>query len=201
MVQNATGTIFGADLSEMAGVSFGTIIIETRDGDRMKFQITKDTEGSVPPIGSIISVVYVGDEMFRAVKIRTVQASGERRNPFFGLPSSRNNSQGTALERGLYDMVVIVILQSIIALGFMIIGLQPFVMSIADWFPYLYLAMGIFHLIIAVGLFLMQSWAYAASLTVTLLTSAFLIMNVIFLIPALLVVVYLMREQVRNYYE
>jgi len=200
MVQSATGTILGADMSEMVGVPYGTMFIETREGERLNFQITKETEGSVPPIGSMISVEYVGDEIYRAVKIEIIQASGERKNLFLGLPSSRDKPPGTALQRGLIDMLLIVVFQATIGIEYMFLGSQFIILGEPAWLTYLYLVIGLIHLIIAAGLYLMQSWSYAASLTFTLLSALFL-GDVVILILSLVVIVYLIQERVRGYYE
>ncbi len=62
------GRIVNAELGETDGFEYGTIAVETSEGVT-RIRVTRDTEGRVPPDGSIVRITYKGDALLIAERI------------------------------------------------------------------------------------------------------------------------------------
>jgi hypothetical protein len=183
----------------MGGVKFGNILVEAGDGTRFRFQVTRETAGSVPPIGSEVSVMYEGDEAFRAILIETLSRS--YKVGFERLPSSQTRIDGNALDRGLYDIVIISFIQMGIASACMYSLYMIQVTGGLSVGIYIYCILAGLQVIMGIAFFMMKSWAYAGALVLNAITSAFLSWNMLLGMIPLVIVFYLFQERVRHYYE
>ena len=77
MAKTIKGRLLNSELGEMDGFTYGTIDIQTAEG-RMILRITKETEGEVPPVDSIVFVEYIGDAVYRALRIETISEAEKK---------------------------------------------------------------------------------------------------------------------------
>ena len=65
-----TGKVLSAKISDMAGIRFGRIILETNSGQRYDMKYDSESKGDIPEIGSLVSVNYEDAPFLRIIWIK-----------------------------------------------------------------------------------------------------------------------------------
>ncbi len=69
------GILIGDELAYWAGFTSGKIIVQLNDGQRREFKIGKGTQGTIPPIGSLISINHTLGNFPEVIGLETLDSS------------------------------------------------------------------------------------------------------------------------------
>jgi hypothetical protein len=84
------GRVIDVDIGEVSGIKYGDIKIVSQDGREIRFKYSKDSEGDIPPIGSIVEIIYSSDPLPRIITIRISKSAAIMPSPLRTVSPKRN---------------------------------------------------------------------------------------------------------------
>ena len=110
------GTLIGHVLGEWDGFTFGKLIIERLDGVRIEFRFGKESQGTIPRIGSLVTVEHTSGILPEISKLVLIEDSDDSRHRSCYAPSL---ILGRSVGVGLFVLADFTLGFVLILMGFM----------------------------------------------------------------------------------